>query len=322
MSGTKSILVIRLGALGDIIHALPAVASLRQSFPTERITWVVASKWAQMLEGNPHVDRIVAFERRGKGALYRAWQTLRTIEPDIAIDFQGLIQSALVGRLARPAKLIGLHRSQAREPLAALFYSERVRTIGPHRVETNLQLAAAAGATQLTDQAWIPPGRAEGKLPSGAFVFASPFAGWASKQWPLENYAVLAQELRTEGLPLVVNVPPQRGKEFAGMPELTIHESGLPGLIDATRRAVAIVGVDSGPMHLAAALGKPGVAIFGPTDPARNGPFHSRLAVLRDAAAITSYKRQNAIDASMKAIAVEQVKDALLRSIRRASVSA
>ena len=215
-----------------------------------------------------------------------------------------------------------MHRSQAREPLAALLYTQAVITKGLHRVETNLELAAAAGATQLTDQAWIPAGSPEGELPTGPFVFASPFAGWASKQWPLENYARLAQELKAEGLSLVVNVPPGVRQKLTGAPELTIHESGLPGLIDGTRRATAVIGVDSGPMHLAAALGKPGVAIFGPTDPARNGPFHSKMTVLRAANAATSYRRLEDIDPSMRAIGAEQVKEALLHSIRGAHVSA
>jgi len=317
MSETRSILVVRLGAMGDIIHALPAVASLRLSFPKHHITWVVSRRWVQMLKGNPQIDRVVPFERRGKGALREAWRTLRPIRPSIAIDFQGLIQSALVGRATRPQQFFGLYSSQAREPLAAMFYTQRVNTKGPHCVETNLQLAAAAGATQLTDQAWIPIGKPEGDLPSGDFVFASPFAGWASKQWPLENYRLLAQGLKAEGLPLVVNVPPGFREK-----ELKIHESGLPGLIDGTRRATAIIGVDSGPMHLAAALGKPGVAIFGPTDPGRNGPFHSKLVVLRDVEAVTSYKRLDEIDRSMRAVGVERVKEALLHSIRMARVSA
>lgn len=320
MSEGENILVVRLGAMGDIIHALPAVASLRQSLPKHRLTWVVARKWAQMLEGNPQIDEIVSFDRRGD--LYKEWQTLRKIRPSLAIDFQGLIQSALVARASRPGKLIGLHRSQAREPLAALLYTQQVKAAGPHRVEINWQLAAAAGANTLTDQAWIPAGKPEDELPSGPFVFASPFAGWASKQWPLENYQMLARLLQSEGLPLVMNVPPGGGERLAAMPELKIHKSGLPGLIDGTRRATAIVGVDSGPMHLAAALGKPGVAIFGPTDPAKNGPFHSKLAVLRDTRAVTSYKRVAEIDVSMLAISVEQVKDALLHSIRSTRVSA
>jgi heptosyltransferase-1 len=320
MSENESILAVRLGAMGDIIHALPAVASLRQSFPKSRITWVVARKWVEMLEGNPQIDQVVPFDRRRN--LYESWRMLRVIRPSVAIDFQGLIQSALVGRATSPQRFLGLHRSQARESLAALFYTEQVKTTGPHRVEINLQLAAAAGATLLTDQAWIPAGRAEGELPDGPFVLASPFAGWASKQWPLENYGLLARQLKDEGLRLVVNIPPGARAKLAARPELRIHESGLPGLIDGTRRAAAVIGVDSGPMHLAAAVGKPGVAIFGPTDPAKNGPFHSKMAVLRSAVAVTSYKRLDAIDPSMRAITVAQVKDALLHSIRSARVSA
>ncbi len=318
----KSILVVRLGAMGDIIHALPAVAIVRQSFPQHRIYWVIAPKWMPLLEGNPQVDEIVPFDRRSQGGIVEAWRKLRVIRPEIAIDFQGLIQSALAGRASRPKRFVGRDRSQARESLAAVFYSQPVKTKGPHCVEANLELAAAAGATGLTDQSWLPAGKPEGDLPAGAFVFASPFAGWASKQWPLENYRALARELQKEGLPLVVNVPPGFRTKLAGMPELTVHESGLPGLIDGTRKALAIVGVDSGPMHLAAALGKPGVAIFGPTDPARNGPFHSKMAVLRSAGAATTYKRGEEIDPSMRAVSMEQVKEVLLNSIRSARVSA
>lgn len=322
MKQDASILVVRLGAMGDIIHALPAVASLRLSFPDRRIVWVVARKWMPLLEGNPQIDEVVPFERRGKGELYRSWRRLRPIQPGLAIDFQGLIQSALVGRASRPRQLMGRHRSQAREPLAALLYTQQVRTSGSHCVEANLELAAAAGATRLTDQAWLPPGQPEGDLPHGAFVFASPFAGWTSKQWPLENYGRLALELKPEGLSLVVNIPPGFREKLATMPELKIHESGLPGLIDGTRRATAIVGVDSGPMHLAAALGKPGVAIFGPTDPQRNGPFHSKLSVLRAEGVRTTYQREQEIHPSMNAVSVRQVKEALLHSIRSARVTA
>jgi heptosyltransferase-1 len=281
----------------------------------------VANKWVELLEGNPQIDKIVTFERRGKGALRQSWRKLRLLRPEIAIDFQGLIQSALAGRATRPERFYGRDRSQTREPLAALFYTKPIKTTGPHSVEANLQLAAAAGAKQQTDQAWIPLGRPQGVLPERPFVLASPFAGWTGKQWPLENYGNLARELNAEGIELVVNVPPTFGEKLSAMPQLRIHESGLPGLIDATRRATAIVGVDSGPMHLAAALGKTGVAIFGPTDPARNGPFHSKLTVLRDANARTTYRRGDEIDPSMRAIGVEQVKEMLLQEIRSARVS-
>src|SRR5262249_37836946 len=128
------------------------------------------------------------------------------------------------------------------------------------------------------------------------FVLASPLAGWRSKQWPLESYALLATRLRREaGVTLALNGPPSERTSFANVPDALTHVSSLAGLIDATRRATAVLGVDSGPMHLAAALGKPGVAIFGPTDPARNGPVGDTFTVLRSPEATTSYKRRETI---------------------------
>jgi heptosyltransferase-1 len=156
----------------------------------------------------------------------------------------------------------------------------------------------------------LPPGRPEGDLPSGDFVLASPLAGWGSKQWPLDHYRSLAARLRRElGIPLVLDGPP--GADFAAVEGAIPHHSSLPGLIYATRRATAIVGVDSGPLHLAAALGKPGVAIFGPTDPARNGPYGESLRVLRTGAAATTYKRRASIDPSMQNISPDEVFEVL-----------
>jgi heptosyltransferase I len=173
-------------------------------------------------------------------------------------------------------------------------------------VDRQLELAACAGATAVARTFPVPEGRPEGVLPDGPFVLANPLAGWASKQWPLENYAALAALLGKAGYGLVLNGP--HAIQAAGA---TPHESGIAGLIWATRRAAAVVGVDSGPMHLAAALGKRGVAIFGPTDPARNGPYGGSLRVLRDPGARTSYKRGNEIDPSMRAISPEAVWNAL-----------
>jgi heptosyltransferase I len=104
----NSILAVRLGAMGDILHALPAVASLKKSFPEKRIIWVVARKWIELLDGNPNIDELVPFDRQNIGALAATWRRLRAIRPEIAIDFQGLIQSAVVGRSARPKLFIGL----------------------------------------------------------------------------------------------------------------------------------------------------------------------------------------------------------------------
>ena len=115
--------------------------------------------------------------------------------------------------------------------------------------------------------------------PKRPFVLASPFAGWVSKQWPIEHVtvALAKRRLKSHGLTLVVNVPESRASELQAFPDLRVHSSSIAGLIYATRRAHAVIGVDSGPLHIAAALKKPGVAIYGPTDPAQTGPFNSPM---------------------------------------------
>ena len=304
------ILVIRLGALGDIIHTFPAVASLKHSYPGSRLTWIVEPKWAPLLEGNPFVDRVELLHRDSAAGLLRTWRALRAEPYDLAIDFQGLIKSALVASAAQPERIFGFPHTQVRERSAALFYSNKVASRAVHVVERNLDLAAGAGASTVVRTFPLPPGRPEGDLPQGGFVLSSPLAGWASKQWPIEHYGALAARLRRDlGLPLVLNVPP--GAVLPRVDGAVVHVSGLGGLIYATRRAAAVIGVDSGPLHIAAALGKPGVAIFGPTDPARNGPCGSSLKILRSPSAVTTYKRATSVSGSMWNIAPDDVFEAL-----------
>ena len=173
----EPILVIRISAMGDIIHALPAVASIKKSFPDRKLAWLVAPRWMPLMEGNPFVDELIPFERSGVGALRESWRRLRGVKPELAVDFQGLVQSAIAGRAAQPKRFFGFDKSVAREPMAAAFYTHRVGAQGPHRVQRNLQLVQAAGASQLTEDAWIPIGKEEGELPSGPFVLINPFAG-------------------------------------------------------------------------------------------------------------------------------------------------
>jgi heptosyltransferase-1 len=302
------ILVVRLGAFGDIIHALPAVATLKRSFPQPRITWLVEPRWAPILEGNPHIDRIVLLRRDSAAGLLESWRELRAESYDLAIDFQGLMKSALSAAAARPSRTIGFR--DTRESAATWFYSETVAASCTHVVDRNLELTAAAGATDVAREFPLPPGAPESDLPAGDFVLASPLAGWPSKQWPTEFYAQLAARL---DMPLVVNVS-AAGK--VSIPGALEHVSTLPGLIYTTRRAAAVIGVDSGPMHLADALDKPGVAIFGPTDPARNGPYNRSLRVLRSGSAVTTYKRKSSIDDSMRRISPAEVLEALRSALR------
>jgi heptosyltransferase-1 len=316
-SSSPRILVVRLGAMGDVIHALPAVASLKHSFPGSHLTWLIEAQWAPLIEQNPYVDRISVLERRDPGAWMRNWRKLRAERFDFAVDFQGLVKSAVAASMARPDRIFGFHQSQVRERPAALFYSNRTTPRSAHVVDRNLELAADAGAANILRTFPLPDGDAHGDLPETPFVLASPLAGWRAKQWPLAFYSRLATRLERElELPLVLDAPTGSG-DFSSIPSAVPHHSTLAGLIHATRRAAAVIGVDSGPMHLAAALGKPGVAIFGPTDPARNGPYGETIHVLRSPAAVTTYKRLSTIDASMRAIDPDQVFEALKARLTR-----
>jgi heptosyltransferase-1 len=301
------ILVVRLSAMGDVIHALPAVASLKHSFPHSHVAWVIRTRWMPLLENNPFVDQVVPFERTLRG-IVATRRTLRERRFDLAIDFQGLLQSALVAASARPDRIFGFHRSQVREKAAALFYSTCFEASAQHVVDRNLQLVAAAGASSLLHSFSLPEGSPEGRLPEGKFVLASPLAGWGSKQWPVEFYQELAGRL---DVPLVVNGPPDAAEVLSKIRGAHVHLSGIAGLIHATRRAQAVIGVDSGPLHLAAALSKPGVAIFGPTDPLRNGPYGGTIRVLRSSGVATTYKRDAETHDSMRAISPQDVLEAL-----------
>ncbi|MGH9661882.1 MAG: glycosyltransferase family 9 protein [Bryobacteraceae bacterium] len=313
-TGSPRILVVRLSALGDVIHALAAAASLKHSFPGSHLTWLVAPRWALLLDGNPFVDAVIQLDRTTVSGLWRARRDLRRERFDFAVDFQGLIQSALAASLARVDRVFGFDRTSVRETAAALFYSNVVRPSSKHVVDRNLDLAHAAGAGSILRVFPLPPGRPEGELPEGDFVLASPLAGWKAKQWPVENYGRLAARVSGElGMPLVINTPPGPSPPVPGT---LANAGGLAGLIHATRRACAVVGVDSGPLHLAAALGKPGVAIFGPTDPERNGPYGGTIAALRSPRAATTYARGAQIDPSMRDVSPDAVFEALYSRLR------
>ena len=310
----QSILAIRLGAMGDIIHTLPAVASLRQSFSQCRLLWAVEPRWMPLLQDNPCIDELIPVDRKSLRAILELRSRLRAERPEIAVDFQGLIKSSAVALLAGAKRVYGLHRSAAREPLAALAYSHTCKPQATYIVDRHLELAACAGAPAAVRTFPLPQGRPEGDLPSEPFVLANPDAGWRAKEWPREYWSNLGRRLQRIGFQLVLN-----GRAPYDVPYTRPHVSSLGGLIDATRRARAVVGVDSGPLHLAGALGKPGVAIFGPTDPARNGPPGSTMVVLRADGAVTSYERRDTFDPSMLQISPEQVWSALQPLLTRSA---
>ena len=282
----ERVLVVRMGAMGDVIHALPAVTWLQRQ--GAEVAWVIEPRWRPLLAEIPAIE----FDRRSRHSVMAALPRLRGFTR--AYDLQGLLKSAVVARWAT-SNVTGF--ADPREGPARWFYSKTMVRTTAHVVDQYRHLVGASGHPEFP----LPAGQSEGRLPDGPFVLASPEAGWRSKQWPREFFDRLRSLLP---MPLVLNGPPGGGFD---------HESSIAGLIDATRRATAVVGVDSGPLHLAAALGKPGVAIFGPTDPARNGPYGGTFTVIRHPSAVTTYRRGAEIDPAMRAVSPGAVWDALKR---------
>lgn len=334
------ILVVRLGSLGDIVHALPAVASLRDTFPQARLDWLVETRWAELLELNPDLSNIFPVDTRAwrRAPLGLAtWRsiaalrrTLREARYDCAIDFQGLYKSAVLGRLSGAARRIGFARSAAKESGAARFYTESASPpAGVHVIEMNRALARAAGAGDTPIRFSLPTNaedgaRVEEMLRSHhltEFVVLSPGGGWRSKCWPVERYAALHNALaRERGWRTVLNAGPGEERlvsEFTAQARVTkpVHfKLTLRQLVALLKRAKVLVSGDTGPLHLTAALGTPVVGLYGPTDPARNGPYGPRAVALhhREKATIT-YKHEERTSPALLAITVEEVVAAVNR---------
>jgi len=322
-------LLIRLGSLGDIIHALPAASALRDAFPEARIDWAVEPRWARLLEGNPDISNVISVDRKSAGGIARTVQMLRSAKYDCAIDFQALYKSGILAYASGAARRVGFQGSYARERLAVLFYTDCLNPRGPHKVDHNLALVQRVGAkkaeprfplaVQPEDEQVLARELAAHKL--GEYYVLNPGGGWQSKCWPPERYGELSRELsRRFGWRGVVSIGPgeehlaMRVIEAAGDSSPVSISLGLGPLMPLLKRAKFVVSADTGPLHLAAALGAPVVGLFGPTDPSRNGPYSSRDVVVRNPRSCeTTYRRGKDYAPSMLSISVEQVVDAVLR---------
>src|ERR1700676_364830 len=344
-----SLLIVRLSAMGDIIHTLPAAAALRQAFPQATLGWLIEERWAELLctlryprsgqrsPQRPLVDRIHSVntaEWRHAPFSFNTWQQmavglsqLRGIQYDAVIDFQGAVRSALLARWSGAPIVYG--SAQPRENASSMFYTRKVLPNGTHVVEQALALAGAIVPTAIIPTPTIPTGMAEPQVvfpldPDAEkkiagltadvndFAILNPGAGWGAKRWPAERYGQVAKELAKDGLCSLVNYGPGE-EELAAAVEAASEGTArkiscsLSELIALTRRARLLIGGDTGPMHLAAALKILVVAIFGPTDPARNGPFGTRSAVLRSASSLTDHSRHREPELGLLKITVDEV---------------
>jgi len=324
----RRFLIVRLGSLGDIIHTLPAAAALRDSFPDAQIDWVVESKWRAILDGNRDLNRVICLDRGRASGVVATVRSLRSANYNCAIDFQSLYKSALLAFASGASERLGFDREYAREGLAALFYTRRIHPSGAHKVEHNLALAVAAGAAMPKVARFKLPALAEAEqwadrklagLEANGFYVLSPGGGWRSKCWPAERYGDLHREISSRlGLQGIVSFGP--GEEIladevvaaSGLHAPIPLEMDLPHLMAALSRAKFLVAADTGPLHLASALGTPVVALFGPTDPARNGPYGKPAIVVRKAeAGETTYKRGASYSPAMMRIEVSDVMAAI-----------
>jgi heptosyltransferase-1 len=330
----QKFLVMRLGSLGDIVHTFPAVAGLRECFPNAEIVWVTHPKWEALVRSSNLANEIWTVDTRDWAALRGILTRIRRHHFETAIDYQGLWKSASIPFLTRVPKRIGFSSDTIREAGVPLFYTDRVR-VNPatHMAEQNGELSVRAGAKSRTGSVVLtisPEGEASTKRRLETegitdYVVLSPGGGWRSKCWPPERFGKLASRISQElKLRCVINMGP--GEEDLVQSAIAAAEGSQPvafkgnlgELMTLLKNASAVVAGDTGPLHLADALRAPVVAIFGPTDPARNGPYWHSGVVLRWEGAETTYKRGTASDESLLHVSVDEVMSAL-RGLREAA---
>jgi heptosyltransferase I len=324
-------LLIRLGSLGDVIHAIPAAAALRVHFPDARIDWMVDPRYVELLDLVEGLDARVPLDPRRAGAAFATMRDLRGVRYDAVIDLQGLLKSAALARAVGAVRTIGFPRGHLREPLARLFYTHRpdpgdtphvifknlalLEPLGVHhpRVEFPLDVPYSAGAAAMVAR-FGPQG----------YVLLNPGAAWPNKRWPAGRFAALAAAIQERsGLrsvvlwgpgeqPLAAAVADASGTAAEVAPETTITE-----LFGLSKGARLMVSGDTGPLHIAAAVGTPIVSLFGPTRPERNGPWAAAdIALSRVDRCSCLYRRRcRQAEPCINAIAIDEVMAAVERRL-------
>jgi heptosyltransferase-1 len=358
------ILIVRLGAMGDVLHAMPAVAGLRRALPQCFLGWVIEPRWEPLLRAEPStgtrtaamplVDVVHTAHARGWARAPLApstWRALRALrrelrqqQYDLAIDLQGAIRSAWIGRMAG-ARLVG--EADPRETPSKWLFDQCVATRGVHVIEQDTEVVAAAVAASVGTaveavvepplpvsakaEAWCDTTLGAGDQP---LVLIHPGAGWGAKRWPTACFGAVARQLQQANATVLINAGP--GEE--SMAQEVVQASGgqsralamtLEQLIAVTRRATLVIGGDTGPLHLAGALGKPVVAIFGPTDPARNGPYPVSAevqsgvnsTVLRHPTSKRDHSRRREPETGLLSITEDEVTCAALALLRQAETA-
>lgn len=323
--------------MGDILHALPAVTALRAAHPNWIIDWAVEPRWRALLAApeaeergaaQPVVDRLhfaatktwrkAPLSRETLSDLRALRRALRDGTYDTVLDLQGAIRSSVVARLTGSRRRIG--EASPRETPARWLTNEHIATQGAHVIEQDVELASAIAADELepvrpelpvspSAEAWCDQFLAGSLAPA---VLVNPGTGWGAKRWPAERYGAVARALADKGYRILVNVGPNEDE----LAEIIVQASGgaaepvattLDQLIALVRRIRLAIAGDTGPLHLACALGKPVVGIYGPTDPSRNGPFGVPFRVVRSPLSQRDHRRKPEPEAGLLTIQPEAV---------------
>jgi len=331
------ILIVRLSAIGDCIHTMPVLSALREHYPAAFLSWVVEGHNGDLLRDHKALDELIIVPRGWLKNPHTVWQLrrrLRSLKFDVAIDVQGLTKSAIAARLSGAPRRIGMSGVDGRE-LSTWLNNVLVEPQSRHIVDRNLELLAPLGITSPAVHFAMPrlaaeDGRAQQIVAlaevQGGFALLNPGAGWPSKLWPVERFAAVARYLgHYRGLSSLV--------VWAGAKERAMAESiaaaaegyaqmapptSLTELAALVRRARLFISSDTGPLHIAAAVGTPCVALFGPMPAERNGPYgQGHVALQKMLLTGSSRSRRSAGPESMLAISIEDVIGACDRLLGR-----
>ena len=341
------ILIVRLGAMGDILHALPVATGIRTALPDATIGWLVEDRWSELLTAQgrkatpnsvspkkPIVNNIHTVDtRRWRKQFYKpkstteilgALRRVRKIDYDVAIDFQGAIKSGLLARIGGAETIAGFETP--RESGTRIFYRKKFPRRGEHVIEQNHALATQAlqsilGGRELpltapilpadpAAEAWVEAEIA--RLGIASFAIVNPGAGWGAKQWPAERFGEVAKALAMHNIKTLVNA----SADEARLQQAVIDASGgnafalrstIGQLIALTRHARLFIGGDTGPLHVAAALQVPVVGLYGPTDPARTGPYGTQAITLRHPESETTFSHHSEAETGLLKITAAEV---------------
>ncbi|HEV2272856.1 MAG TPA: glycosyltransferase family 9 protein [Acidobacteriaceae bacterium] len=340
MNEQLRVLIVRLGAMGDILHAMPAVTSLRERHPHWFLGWAVEPRWQALLRGSgsamPLVNRVhlvkakewarAPFSSKTIEEIRSVRRDLQAERYDVCIDLQGAVRSAVLGRMAGAPRMIG--EESPREPAARWLFRERRATQGVHVIEQAVEVCEAIAEEKLRPALPLLPVDpaaeewADSLLNGGqrgaakGLVLMNPGAGWGAKRWPAERYGAVGRKLCAAGYRVMINAGPEEQAIAAEAAEIMggagrvqelVPEFTLDRLISILRRASLMIAGDTGPLHLACALGKPVVGIFGPTEPKRNGPFGVPFRVLRHPESKRDHTRRAHPEAGLLTITADEV---------------